>query len=218
VKLSINQELRQRDVIAQIIEYASSLSRLEKKELCHMLDLDGTSNGQWYDFVRACFPTQSNSDELADAFLSRLTSGQINIVIACDKVPRGTSELVSGVSSQAALGFECDVVEIVPYVREETSDAEVLLVPSIRVSTEIIARTAVDITYREGDATPQATVQVTSLEEIAGNVESIKKSQGRNWSLEEVAAAVDASEDKVQKDLFIYAQRIAMTAKLSRRA
>ena len=72
VKLSNNQELRQRDVIAQIIDYASSLSRLDQAGICRLLDKDGMANGQWFEFVQHFFPAQPNLDELAEVFLDRL--------------------------------------------------------------------------------------------------------------------------------------------------
>jgi hypothetical protein len=49
-------------------------------------------------------------------------------------------------------------------------------------------------------------VQVTGAEAIADQMRIIKTGQGRNWTEEETAAAVDASEDPVQKDLFIFAK------------
>jgi hypothetical protein len=206
VKLSVNPELRRRDVIAQVIDYSSSLARLDQQGVCTLLDRNGTADREWFTFVKQCFPTQSNVDELAEVFLDRIARGHVNIVIACDKVPPGTAETVASLSSQAALGFECDVVEIVPFVREETVDAELLLVPSIRLSTEIVARTAVDIVYRQGDAKPQANVQVMTAEEIAEKVEVIKTGQGRIWTEAETAAALDASDDPVLKDLYLFAK------------
>jgi hypothetical protein len=171
-----------------------------------LLDRNGLADRQWFEFVKHCFPTEPNVDELAEVFFDRIAQGHVNIVIACDKVPPGTAETVASVSSQAAIGFECDVVEIMPFVQEERDDAEILLVPSLRLSTEIVARTAVDIVYRQGDAKPQATVQVTTAEEIAEKVNVIQTGQGRIWTEEETAAAVEACEDPVQKDLFLFAK------------
>ena len=114
--------------------------------------------------------------------------------------------MVSSISAQAALGFECDVVEIVPYVRELSADSELLFVPSIRLSTEIVARTSVVVTYRHGDVKPETEVRVTSADEIATTVGEIKSGAARNWSEEEVAAEVEESKDPVQKDLFLYAK------------
>lgn len=206
VKLSNNPELRQRDVIAQIIDYASSLSRLDQGGICRLLDKDGAFNGNWYELVHHHFPGQADLDELADVFLERLSSGRVNIVIACDKLPPGTAEMVSSISSQATLGFECDVVEIVPYIREPIADGEIVFVPSIRLSTEIVARTVVEIIYRTGDPKPQANVQVTGVDEIAAAIEGIKGGQGRIWTEEETAAKVESSDDPVLKDLFLFAK------------
>jgi hypothetical protein len=206
VKLSNNAELRQRDVIAQILDYATSLSRLDEPGFCRLLDQDGKSGEQWFEFVRQCFPNQSNVDELATTYLERISRGEVNIVIACDKVPPGVAETVASLSSQASLGFECDVVEIVPFVREVNESAELIFVPSIRLSTEIVARTAVVVTYRQGETVPQTSVQVTSAGEIAKAVDDIVKG-ARNWTEDEVVREVELTDDQVLKDLYSYAKR-----------
>ena len=52
----------------------------------------------------------------------RISIGQINLVIACDKVPSGLPEIVRGVSTQSAVAFELDLVEVAPFV-DVSSDA-----------------------------------------------------------------------------------------------
>ncbi len=174
-KLSTNRELRDRAVIAQIIDYASSFASLTERE-CTSLFSDG-QHETWIDCVGAMFPDDSSVDELADLLLERMQTGEINLVIACDKMPPGLSEVVSGVASQSALGFELEVVEVVPYVTTVSSEAEILFVPSTRVATEIVARTAVTVTYRKGDAEPKTEVQVTSVAEIEAIVAGIKRGE-----------------------------------------
>ena len=103
-----------------------------------------------------------------------MRDGELNLVIACDKIPPGLPDVVAGIASQSALGFDLDLVEVVPYVREVSDTAEIMFVPSTRLATEIVARTAVTVTYRQGDARPSTSVELTSLEEVAEGIRNAK--------------------------------------------
>lgn len=206
VKRSINPELRTREVIAQILDYASSISRLGTNELCLLLDEKGVSGGDWLRFVQHCFPSSPNLDELASTFVDRIMAGHINIVIACDRIPPGTAETVASLSSLATIGFECDIVEIVPYVREEQPDTEVILVPTVRQATETVGRTIVQVIYQQEKERPRIEVKATSSQDIQRALGEIKSGVSRNWTEEEVAEQVERSNDLVLKELFLYAK------------
>ena len=128
--------------------------------------------------METCFAGQQHTDDLAEVLLDRIKLGEVNIVIACDRLPSGTARTVASVSSHRALGFTCDIVEIVPFVQKELPDADILFVPSVRLSTEIVARTAVTVTYEAGQTQPSTKVEVTSVEEIERNVKTAEKRAG----------------------------------------
>ena len=191
VKLSVNSELRDRDVIAQIIDYASSISCLSRNGLCDLFDKTQTVNRQWPLVIQRWFAEDTRPEELAEVFYDRIQRGEVNIVIACDRLPPGTAEIVASISAQRTLGFACDVVEVVPYVHEEVPDAELLLVPTIRLSTEIVARTAVTVTYQTGQLQPSTAIQISTLEEIETKVKGAEK-KARIWN--------DAELDQTVRD------------------
>jgi hypothetical protein len=184
VKLSVNSELRDRAVIAQIIDYSSSFAALSEEELRELFDSSGSSP-TWGEFVERSFPDDRDSDELAAVLLKRIHSGQINLVIACDKIPAGLPAIVSGIASQSALGFDLDLVEVVPFVREVSEAAEIIFVPSPRLATEIVARTVVTVTHRQGDQIPSVKVTVASPEEIIDPNRRV----ARTWTPQEVEEA-----------------------------
>lgn len=129
-------------------------------------------------------------------------------MIACDRVPTGLPEIVSGIASQKTLGFELDLIEVVPYVRNENPDG-ILFVPTNRLSTEIVARTAVTVTYRQGDAKPSTVVETTSLEEIEQQVEVVRRGSNplsRVWTAAEVEEAFRKHGDATALDLLIFAK------------
>lgn len=186
VKRYGNSELRDRSVIAQIVDYASSFAAVAKEEADAVRMLSADRPMPWGDLVEELFPGVEAADELAQTLLERMRSGELNLAIACDKVPPGLPEVVSGIVSQRTLGFELDLVEVTPYVREQDDDGAVLFVPSTRLATEIVARTAVTVTYRQGDQQPSTTVEVSDPEEIAERIEATRSpSKGRRWEVDE---------------------------------
>jgi hypothetical protein len=168
VKRYVNPELRNRAVIAQIIDYASSFAAVSEQQATEIFG--GGNDATWTELVQRWFPDDARPDELAAVLLARLQSGELNLVIACDRIPPGLPDVVAGIASQRALGFDLDLVEVVPFVCETTDTAEILFVPSTRLATEIVSRTAVTVTYRQGDQRPSTTVQTTPIEEIMDTV------------------------------------------------
>ena len=196
VKLSSNPELRDRAVIAQIIDYASSISSLTEPECVELFGQPGLET--WTDCVASLFPQDRDVEELASNFLERMRSGEIHLVIACDRVPAGLADVVAGIASQRTLAFDLDLVEITPFVREVAEEAEILLVPSTRLRTEIVSRTAVTVTYRAGDVQPSTNVQTTSLadiEEKMSAARSGRSAEKRPWTTEEILREIRQRPD-----------------------
>lgn len=209
VKLSVNSELRDRNVIAQIIDYASSFTMLDEQGLVKTFDPHATLQDAWIDLISEKFPDEPHLDELADLLRKRAAAGEVNLVIACDRTPPGVEDVVAGIAKQQTTGFDFDLVEVVPFVREQAGDDEIVFVPSIRLSTEIVARTAVTITYREGDARPTAAVETTTADEIEQAKKKIAgaSSNSRVWPPQEVEEAFRRAEDAVSVELLEFAKR-----------
>ena len=166
--------------------------------------LDPGDEQVWHEMVRRWFPEDDNSDELADVLLARLKRGEINLIIACDKVPPGTDTMIASIASQRALGFELGLVETVPFVREGELDGDIMFASSTWLETSIVARTAVTVTYRQGDAQPSTTVLATSMEEVQDAVQ--EETRGRVWTVEEVAQVVGDMADPTVTALFDFAR------------
>jgi len=162
-KLADNPELKGRQVVAQVVEYAASVANLGDEELLAWLDAEPGES--WRGFVRRTFPKVQDSDRLAAAIRRRMRDAELHLVIVCDGAPEGLREFVAAVAGQAALGeFRLHVVELTPYTVEGVQD--VLLVPTSKVETEIVARTA--ITVNSVDLKQRVvSVNATSPEETA---------------------------------------------------
>ena len=208
VKRHVNPELRDRAVIAQIIDYASSFAALTEQQCVQLFGSGGAS--AWTDVVTALFPDDPAPEELAQVFQERMQQGELNLVIACDKIPPGLPEVVSGIAAQSALGFELDLVEVVPFVQEISPNAEILLVPSTRLATEIVSRTAVTVTYQAGEMRPSTEIQTTTLEDIESNIKSATRRanpNARTWTLEEIESEFEANGHSVTLKLLEFCKK-----------
>jgi hypothetical protein len=190
VKLGDNPELAQRHVVAQVLDYASSLALYSEKELAELFGQPGDQS--FAAVVRRIFPAASDPDELSEVLLERIRKAELHLVIACDRAPGGLREFVHSVSNQAALGgYELRVVEIVPYVTDVPSHG-VLMIPTCPVRTEVVLRTAVSVTIGEGQPKPNVQVTVSSPEEVEDNVRQARAPKDMRPDLAAAIAAYDA--------------------------
>jgi len=208
VKRFINPELRERDVIAQAIDYVSSLTALTADDLARLFN--GGIHADWGELVRSHFPDDLQPDELADTIRANVRDGNIHIVVACDKAPEGVFELARSVSAQSHLGFSLDVVEVTPFVPKDGPADAIMYVPNVRLSTEIVARTAVTVTYPVDATSPVVNVATTSVEEIEENLAAAqagtRRSSARIWTDQEVEDAVLASDNPTVHELYRFAK------------
>ena len=117
VKLFANPELRDRRVIAQVIDYVSSLSALSEAAMARLFN--GGRDAEWATLIAGLFPAERDPDELAAALLGNAREGNVHIVVACDKALKGVYEAARSVSAQSHLGFSLDVVEVSPFVPKD---------------------------------------------------------------------------------------------------
>ena len=209
VKLSSNSELTNRKVISQIIDYASSFASASPSDLIAMFTSGDSSETTWEGFVGSLFPETSQIESIAATLAQRIRDGDLNLVIACDKSPLGTRELLRGVAVQSSLGFQLDLIEVIPHFDPDSNDDEIVFVPHRSATTEIISRTAVTVSIEEGAAEPGVVVESTSLEEIEESLAEGKKRQsaGRKWTPDEIAEVFEREGTEVQKKLLVFCQQ-----------
>ena len=209
VKRFVNPELKDRSVVAQIIDYVSSLAALTEEGMARLFN--GGKQVEWASLVAGFFPGQEDIEELAATLLANARQGDLHMVIACDKAPNGLYERARSVSAQSHLGFSLDVVEVCPFVRKDGSADTIMFVPELRLSTEIVARTVVTVTDQQGAPLPSVSVTTTSVEAIEENLAAAAQgktlqSHQRNWSNQEIEDVFSANDDPVVHDLFLFAK------------
>ena len=211
VKRYVNSELRDRHVIAQIIDYASSFSAQSDEQLVRLFKAEGNAAQTWPDLIVEMFPDEPHIEELSTLLANRLRDGNLHLIIACDKVPPGVVDIVAGIASQSAVAFDLDLVEVTPYVREISDNADILFVPTPRLATEIVSRTAVTVTHQVGDSEPGVQVTTATLEEIEKTISSAQ--QGKPWSAEEVEQEILAGGDATAIALLQFAKEHSVDGK-----
>jgi len=217
VKLSSNSELTSRKVISQIIDYASSFALASPSDLIAMFTSGDSSETTWEGFVGSLFPETSQIESIAATLAQRIRDGDLNLVIACDKSPLGTRELLRGVAVQSSLGFQLDLIEVIPHFDPDSNDDEIVFVPHRSATTEIISRTAVTVSIEEGAAEPGVVVESTSLEEIEEGLAAGKKRRdpGRKWTPDEIAEVFERDGTEVQKKLLVFCKQNGLDGRFS---
>jgi hypothetical protein len=193
VKLGDNPELGDRRVVAQLLDYASSLAAYDEDDLAELFG--ARESESFAELVGRTFPGVAQPGELADVLLERIRNAEIHLVIACDGAPEGLRESVRGISRQAALGtFDLRVLELTPH--ETTVPGQgFLLVPASPVKTEIVSRTSVTISIEEGQAKPGVSVVVSSPDEVEEAVRKARGAAEMRPLLGAVVQAYDAAAD-----------------------
>lgn len=189
VKLGDNPEVRDRRVVAQVLEYAAGLAKADEADLVRMFDENGADPRTWRGLVEAMFHGTLDHPWLANQLLDRLKTQRLHLVIACDEVPQGVRELVEGVVGQHAIGeYQFRVVEIATYASDDRS--QVMFLPDVRIQTEIVSRTAVSVELRGATEAPNITVAVTPFSEAkTAEQEAARRGVAKVWDEESFFAA-----------------------------
>ena len=212
VKKYGNPELRDRRVISQILDYASAFTQKSKEEIYRVF-MKGNKNENWYDYIRELFPKIDDYGNLADELINKMISGNINIMISCDKLPHGVKEIIEGLCTQSAIDYKLDVLEITPYIKDENKE-KIIFIPKPRITTTVIGRTVVNINLKNQNA--KIEIQTTSLDEIEENVKEIEKGRkGRYWTDDELIEIYTNADNDVLKNIFKFTVKESYANKIN---
>ncbi len=169
-RLGDSEDLRDRRAVAELLEFATTFTAATEDELLQLFRGDRKADS-WGQLVGELFPKEEAPDELGAEFLRKFSTGELHLFLVCDGAPEGLRELVASVSGHQALGgYEFKVTELMPHVSPRGPQDALLLLPRSPLRTEIIARTAVTISYEVGQPRPAVAVAVTPQEQILDNL------------------------------------------------
>lgn len=213
VKLYDNPELRDRRVVAQILDYVGAFVERTEDQLLSIFSKLAPSASSWEQLVATIFPDQPNVGIIADRIASRFQRGEVNCVVACDIAPPGVARFLASISRQSALPFTLSLAEITPFVRDNKNPWPVIFVSSVLLRTEIVSRTAVTVRYEEGSIEqPSVSVETTSIDEIEQNL--AEATDARSWTAQEIEDAVRATKDPIVVRLFELARTESVAGQL----
>lgn len=147
-KLWRNPEAK-REVVAQLLDYATALSRLTYDEIDALVSdylkrYEGGAASSLQDWVEA------RLGPVDVGFQSRvarnLKLGRFLLLIVTDHSRPTVVDLLKRLSAQAWLSVDIGVVELRPFKRGSDPDAGLLLVPYVPGRTEIVERSVVEVT------------------------------------------------------------------------
>lgn len=211
VKLFGNPELNDRRVISQIVDYAGSFSSKTEDEILSIFD-NKNKHKTWYDLITQIFNKCEDTEELSNVIMSKLKSGNIYLIIACDKVPIGLKELLKGISKQSSIEFKLDLLEITPYIAKKNEKQEIYFSPNKKLSTEIVARTSITVFYKKQEEIPSLEIKTTSIDDIQDNVSQINSGNEiltKNWSEEEIENYIFGSSNTFLHNIFNFTKKIS---------
>lgn len=185
-KLWRNPEAK-REVVAQLIDYATALSRLTYDELDaltkdYLRKYEGTSSLSLQEWVEARL-------EPVDVGFQRRVSrnlklGRFLLLIVTDQERPTVVDMLKRLNAQAWLSIDLAVVELRPFRRESDRGEGLLLVPYISGRTEIVERSVVEVTVT---GLPDAQVVVRKERhgdsEIPGKRRAPLTSEAAFWEL-----------------------------------
>ena len=192
VKVDGNAELRGREVVAQLVEYAGSLALYTEEELVELLDKSLPPGSRLSAILEKHLPDCKDPEEVAASALERIRNAELHLVIACDKAPQGLADLVRSVTAQRALGgYQLRVCEVVPHVVEGHPEHGILLVPGRRIETQLIGRTVVEVKGAPGGAPVSVSITIPSADAVDENLAEVSSGSPRTPH-PEILAAVEA--------------------------
>lgn len=129
-----------REVIGQILNYASELSRWTYEDLQRVLAARlGTSGNVLFELVRAQHP-DADEQTFCDNVARSLRLGQFLLLVVGDGIQEGARQIADFlVDKSSSLGFHLGMVDIQAY---DIAGVGRLLMPHVQVRTEVIRRWA----------------------------------------------------------------------------
>ncbi len=200
-KLWRNPEAK-REVVAQAIDYASSISKWNYSKLDNIVKAYTrkyeNSEQDLVEWVEhKCGPVESGHDFFEDIVAKNLRLGRFLTLIVGDRIRSSVVEMLSYINRYPHLATDVALVELNCYQQETTKSWPLLVVPSIVARTEIIERSVIQVTIESGEA-----CQVDVRQEKAGP----KGERGKRVTLTEEAfwellVAQEPDDYKAARDL-----------------
>ena len=189
-----------REVVAQIIDYATEISTWDFEELDDAVQKSSTANGQNRapDIFTAMRGTVGDFDEVefVDGVTRNLARGRFLLLIAGNGIREGVEKMASFLQASPGMHYSLALVELCLYKMHHEHEYPIILQPRTIASTVQIVRAVVSV-----EAPENLTVNVTLQEDIGDKRSAHSRSRRRKLT-EEIffeELAENTSEETAQR-------------------
>ena len=193
-----------REVIAQAIDYGSSISKWDYSKLNEAvrnytrrfedIEMDLTD---WVERQRG--PIEYGRDYFEETVAKNLRLGRFLIVIVGDRIRQSLVEMVSYVNKYPHLATDIALVELNCYHWRPDADWPLLVVPTLAARTEIVERSVIQVTVtQEGH---QVEVHQEGVQKKTGERKRVSLTEEAFWELlaEQAPAEYEQARNLVEK-------------------
>jgi hypothetical protein len=170
-KLWSNPEAR-RQVVAQIIDYATEISRWSYSELVSAIR--NTSDSKVLDpltnAARAAAGEEFSEAEFTDTVSRNLAHGRFLLLIVGDGIREGLENMVEFLQRTPQLGFTLGLVELALFKLGADARDGFVVQPSVLARTREVTRAIVEVRSNVPDVTVTCTIPETEVERAATSV------------------------------------------------
>jgi hypothetical protein len=172
-----------------VIDYAAAFAALNAEQLAELLT--GSPSVAKLETAVADWFSDVPASEFVEVLADRCVRGDIDIVLACDRIPAGLADLGRAFGQLSALAFRFQLVEITPWVR--SGGEEIIFTNTTKARTEIVARSVVEVSWVGHAERPTVSVASTPLDDVEAALVSTRTPGGlkRTWSAQEIRQAIE---------------------------
>ena len=202
-KLWRNPEAR-REVVAQAIDYAASLSRwtydkLDETVRQYSRAYSGHEMTLFELVERETGPIEDGKDFFEEVVSKNLRLGRFLTLIVGDKIRRPLVDMLSYVNKYPGLAADVALVELQCFRLDDASDWPLVIVPRVVARTEIVERSVVQVTVIGAEAGVEVRQEKAEKDRPAGR--SVGLTEEAFWELlrERAPARFDAAKRLVDE-------------------
>jgi hypothetical protein len=155
-KLWRNPEAK-REVVAQAIDYSSSLSKWDYKHLddvarAYTKEYEGSKQSllEWVE--RQSGPVEKSHEYFEDVVVKNLKLGRFLTLIVGDRIKSSVADMLSYINKYPHMAISMALVELNCFHEKEGQDWPLLVVPSIVAQTRIVERSVIQVTVKSEGA------------------------------------------------------------------
>ena len=201
-----------REVVAQAIDYASSLSKWSYKQLNDVTKAYTKKYEQGekklFEWVeQQCGPIEEGREFFEEVVAKNLRLGRFLTVIVGDKIRHSIIEMLNYANTYPHLAMDVAMVELQCYHWNSKQEWPILVIPRVVSRTEIVERSIVQITVHQ-DGTYQTEVRQEKSQEEKKGRKRVTLTEEAFWEL--LQGRQPEAYDRVRSLIDLYQKREGM--------